>query len=496
MIKLINLLYEVITNKILIPRRSPEERQKGAIEKDIEKIEKYIKNGSKGDLILAKTKIKHLPESLKIIKGDLNLQESLIESLPDNLTVMGELNLAYANNIMFLPKNLKVGKDLWLGNKINHLPKDIIVEGTIHLPSDWNREDINNEDYPGVKSFELNGDWLIDGKWKLRERGWKDGFGNYFDENNNFKYNINHYTGEKTFVKWTEENTIWDPVLRRDVLRQENNINENKILIKKYILENTKLGKQYVSQGKLSEEDLKKLIEIDPTPAKKFVGWISKIWINEKPNIDILKNTIREYNVFLNKNKVKTKDINQFKSFKDLQSEVNDLNQSGKGKSQKDKESDYETIIDNSDLLIISPHTHEASRKLGLTYFAFRDCGKGKKDSAWCTTYKAPDHFDDYYYDHNVTFYYIKVKSSEMIENLKEAFPGPHNKDSKLEKYKAMTVVALVIIPNDSNNIYPNLDANIEDILYDGNLIDGYDGLDTQMSSEDIKKFINIIGIS
>jgi SepF-like predicted cell division protein (DUF552 family) len=235
---------------------------------------------------------------------------------------------------------------------------------------------------------------------------------------------------------------------------------------KSYILENVKQGKQYVTQGKLSEDDLKKLIEIDPTPTKKYVGWISKIWINEKPDLDNLRNTIEEYNTFLNKGKVKTKDINQFKSFKDLQAEVGNLNKSGEGISVKDLENDYDTIVDNQDLLIMSPHTHEASRKLGLSKFQFRDC-EGGKDSAWCTTYKAPDHFNDYYYTRNVTFYYIRVKSPELINKLKKAFP---------EKYKELEVVALAVLDNGQ--------------------IDGYDGLDDQMSEKTINTFTNIIGIS
>lgn len=235
---------------------------------------------------------------------------------------------------------------------------------------------------------------------------------------------------------------------------------------KSYILENVKQGKQYVAQGKLSEDDLKKLIEIDPTPTKKYVGWMSKIWISEKPDLDNLRNTIEEYNTFLNKGKAKTKDINQFKSFKDLQVEVGNLNKSGEGISVKDLENDYETIIDNQDLLIMSPHTHEASRKLGLSKFQFRDC-EGGKDSAWCTTYKAPDHFNDYYYTRNVTFYYIRVKSPELINKLKEAFP---------KKYKELEVVALAVLDNGQ--------------------IDGYDGLDNQMSKKNINTFTNIIGIS
>lgn len=235
---------------------------------------------------------------------------------------------------------------------------------------------------------------------------------------------------------------------------------------KSYILENLNLAKQYVDQGKLSKEDLKKLITADPTPQKKYVGWMAKVLMAEKPNFDDLKNTVEEYNVLLNKGKIKTKDINQFKSFKDLHSEVDDINKSGEGISVKELENDYETIVDNSDVLIMTPHTHEASRKLGLSKFSFRNCG-GVKDSAWCTTYKAPDHFNDYYYKHNVTFYYIRVKSQKLIEKLKQAFP---------EKYKELEVVALAVL-ND-------------------NMIDGYDGLDHQMDEKEIEKYTNIIDIS
>jgi hypothetical protein len=243
-----------------------------------------------------------------------------------------------------------------------------------------------------------------------------------------------------------------------------------KILIenKKFILENLKQAKQYVESGKLTQDKLKTLIKIDPTPTRKFVGWIAKQWINKTiTNIDDLRNTIEEYNVFLNKGKAQTKDINAFKSFADLKKEVDTINQSGEGISIKDLESDYDIIIDNSDLLIMVPHTHEASRKLGLSYFSYRKCEGGGKDSAWCTTYKAPDHFNDYYYTNNVTFYYIRVKSPQMIEQLKQAFP---------KKYRTMQVVALAVL--DSGNI------------------DGYNGLDKQLNKKEIDTFTNIIGIS
>jgi hypothetical protein len=245
-------------------------------------------------------------------------------------------------------------------------------------------------------------------------------------------------------------------------------IYENKVSHKNkpLVLENVKQAKQYVEQGKLSQEDFETLVKIDPSKQKKYVGWMAKIWIKDKPDIDDLRNKIEEFNTLLEKGKTKTKDINNFKSFSDLENEVEEINKRGEGISVKELENDYETIIDNSDILIMCPHTHEASRKLGLTKFAFRDCGDGGKDSAWCTTYKAPDHFNDYYYNNNVTFYYIKIKSDKLLEKLKEEFPT---------KWQQLQIVALAV-------------------LKDGD-IDGYDGLDKQMSSSDIKKYRSIIGI-
>lgn len=233
------------------------------------------------------------------------------------------------------------------------------------------------------------------------------------------------------------------------------------------IKENVKQAKTYVQKNQISEEDLEFLIKIDPSKTRKYVGWMAKMLIKDNPDREDLRNKIEEYHVFLEKGKAKTKDINQFKTYQDFVKEIDYLNQSGEGISVKDLESDYETILDNKDVLIMVPHTHEASRKLGLSHFAFRDCGDGSKDSAWCTTYKAPDHFNSYYYSNNVTFYYIKVKSKEKIQRLKEVFP---------QNWKNLVVTALVVLENGQ--------------------IDGYDGLDNQISTDDIKKFTKVIGIN
>ena len=232
--------------------------------------------------------------------------------------------------------------------------------------------------------------------------------------------------------------------------------------------ESVKRGKELVEQGKLSQEDLESIVNADPTPQKKFVGWMATQWVNKAvTDIDDLRNTVEEFNSFLNKGKTKNKDIYAYKTFDDLKKEVRGLNETGEGLSVKDLESDFEVIKDDENLLVMSPHTHEASRKLGLSHFAFRDCEGGGKDSAWCTTYKAPNHFNDYYYKHNVTFYYVKVKSEKLQQELENAKYGPN-----------FFVTAIAVIPHDG-------------IIK----MDAYDGLDKQFTGAKLTKYLEIIGL-
>ena len=86
MIKLLNLLKE--ENKILVPRRSAEERQKNYIIATQKKIQQYIKDGSKGNLDLYGTPITQLPNNLKV-GGNLDLYRTPITQLPDNFKKEG-----------------------------------------------------------------------------------------------------------------------------------------------------------------------------------------------------------------------------------------------------------------------------------------------------------------------------------------------------------------------------------------------------------------------
>jgi hypothetical protein len=107
-------LLELLNNKILIPRRSEEERSKNYLIATQKKIQQYVKDGGEGNLDLTSTPITSLPSGLKV-GGYLDLTYTPIASLPSGLKVRGDLSLT-DTLIASLPSDLKVGGSIDLRN--------------------------------------------------------------------------------------------------------------------------------------------------------------------------------------------------------------------------------------------------------------------------------------------------------------------------------------------------------------------------------------------
>jgi len=116
--------------KVLVTRRSKEDRSKKAIINVNQKIQKYIKDGSRGSLDLSGTIITELPDNLKIVRGDLNLEGTQIKKLPDGLEVSLSLYLS-GTPIEILPKGLKVRSLDLTGTSIKKLPDDLEVDDEV-----------------------------------------------------------------------------------------------------------------------------------------------------------------------------------------------------------------------------------------------------------------------------------------------------------------------------------------------------------------------------
>jgi hypothetical protein len=112
--------------RILIPRKTGEERKRNYQFSIQKKIKKYIKDGGRGDLILIDSPVEKLPDSLEV-GGSLYLSDTPIKELPDNLKVGGILDLENTP-IKELSGNLKVGRSLFLSNtQIEKLPDNLQV---------------------------------------------------------------------------------------------------------------------------------------------------------------------------------------------------------------------------------------------------------------------------------------------------------------------------------------------------------------------------------
>jgi predicted DNA binding protein len=262
------------------------------------------------------------------------------------------------------------------------------------------------------------------------------------------------------------------------------------------ITESRREAKQLLQQGKLNKQEFDTIVGIDPTEQKKYTGWLARIYVKgEEQNIDNLRNTIEEFDAFVRKGLIKDQksNIQSYKSFKDLYNIVNELNKTETTASKSELSGDFDVIVDNDDIRIVTPYTHEASRKLGLTPiekggFAFRECEGGKKDSAWCTTYSTSTHWDDYYYVNNVDFYYTLIKSDNLKNQLKR---------SGFDEKHYVVALARILIDDPSklnqfgDNIFTKKDS-------EGNLYgyDAYDGTDSQMDRDMLDTWMKIVGIN
>jgi hypothetical protein len=109
MIKLKSLLFE---SKILIPRRTPEEREKTHIAEQYRIIQRYIRDGCQGGLYLQGSPIKVLPNNLTHVGGNLDLESSKIENLNNLEKVDGDLILNRCINLKTLGKLKEVIGDI------------------------------------------------------------------------------------------------------------------------------------------------------------------------------------------------------------------------------------------------------------------------------------------------------------------------------------------------------------------------------------------------
>jgi hypothetical protein len=246
--------------------------------------------------------------------------------------------------------------------------------------------------------------------------------------------------------------------------------------------ENKAQLKQMLASNKIDQEEFNKILSADNTPNKKYVGWIGRQYLKTKePNAkfdwDSLRNAVTEFIAMVNNNTFTGEETNieKYPDYEALQKKVSEGNEkaAAAGPSKKEAAADMEVDFNSKDALVVSPLSHEAARKLGLSEFAHRvNRETGQKDCAWCITYKNPTHWNDYTDNQLITFYFAKPKTQEKLQELQKAFP----------KRNVQSLAILVSLVGDPDK-------------EQGKITSGYDADDKQLSAADVKKYLNILGV-
>lgn len=260
----------------------------------------------------------------------------------------------------------------------------------------------------------------------------------------------------------------------------ESYVNHNRANL--VVNENKAQLKQMLASNKIDQEEFNQILSADNTPNKKYVGWIGRQYLKTKePNAkfdwDSLRNAVTEFIAMVNNNTFTGEETNieKYPDYEALQKKVSEGNEkaAAAGPSKKEAAADMEVDFNSKDALVVSPLSHEAARKLGLSEFAHRvNSETGQKDCAWCITYKNATHWNDYTDNQLITFYFAKPKTQEKLAELKKAFP----------KRNVQSLAILVSLVGDPDK-------------EQGKITSGYDADDKQMSAADVKKYLNILGV-
>ena len=198
----------------------------------------------------------------------------------------------------------------------------------------------------------------------------------------------------------------------------------SKALIEQIISENTKNQvvvleisvKKLIDmyKNKLSEHEIQQIIDMDPSPTKKYSQWMIKRYIEEHPVMSYMKGLIEEFHDYANRKLIKGQDadIFRYKTLERLQDKLAEVDPVSKSQMKKTVVNlDYidpnDVVYENDKVVVVEPKDWKSSCKYGY--------------SSWCTASTNPlrNQWANYRYQNNYSIYYLIPK----IEIPKEYTP-------------------------------------------------------------------------
>ena len=159
--------------------------------------------------------------------------------------------------------------------------------------------------------------------------------------------------------------------------------------------------------------------ELENTVHPKYLEWCVK-QLTQNFSINDLIPTIKFYDK--NSSKFQSKDINSYKTLKDLENELKEIGSKSKTELRKEVKSEgTEKLFEDDQYVLLYIKNKDAS----VTY------GAGTK---WCITMRDADYFEEYSND-NVVFYFLINKNLDQKNSLsKLAFAIQRDEENKILK--------------------------------------------------------------
>jgi hypothetical protein len=154
--------------------------------------------------------------------------------------------------------------------------------------------------------------------------------------------------------------------------------------------------------GKINDEELDRLSTLDPTSNKKYVIWLGSRFLEDKSIINSpnVPNVLKKFEELSQKNVIKNKDINSYKTLDQVATEVEKsagvitTSQQKKGVKDVGDINPADITFKNDLVTVVEPKTKEAS----ILY------GRGTR---WCTAAMSKDNMFDKYTSPTSRLFYI-----------------------------------------------------------------------------------------
>ena len=154
---------------------------------------------------------------------------------------------------------------------------------------------------------------------------------------------------------------------------------------------------RFLKPGLVDQETFDKLKDLDPTPTFKYLDKIISFYISGT-TMDDIADVIPRFHTMSMKNQLKRTDINSYKKWEDLVSEITSSEYTYSKKQEfKASSKNADIVYENDDWIVLVPKTEEASCKYGA----------GTK---WCVSAKENNMFNTYYKMWGVTIYMLLSK--------------------------------------------------------------------------------------